>query len=142
MHTARWDQSYDMKGKKIAVIGAGSSAAQVVPNVQPLVEKMHCFVKSPTWITAGFAQRFAGPDGGNYAYSDKQKELLKTQPEAYLEYRKMIEAEIGQRFRFLMKNGPEAKEAAKVSHSEPLLSHLSSHLTRSYSSPRKKCASS
>ena len=66
MHTARWDNSYDMKGKKVVVIGAGSSAAQVVPNIQPHVEKLHSFVKSPTWITAGFAQRFAGPNGGNF----------------------------------------------------------------------------
>jgi cation diffusion facilitator CzcD-associated flavoprotein CzcO len=56
-----------VKGKKVAVIGAGSSAAQVVPSIQPLVEKMHCLIKSPTWITAGFAQKFAGPGGGNFA---------------------------------------------------------------------------
>ena len=67
MHTARWDPEVDLKGKKVAVIGAGSSAAQVVPNILPHVKSMHCFVKSPTWITAGFAQRFAGPDGGNFA---------------------------------------------------------------------------
>ncbi|CAH0054232.1 unnamed protein product [Clonostachys solani] len=118
LHTARWDQSYDMKDKKIAVIGAGSSAAQVVPNVQPLVKEMHCFVKSPTWITAGFAQRFAGPDGGNFQYSDAQKKILREQPKAYLEYRKMIEAEIGQRFRFLMKRGPEATQARQFSEEE------------------------
>lgn len=115
MHTAKWDNDYDLKGKRVGVIGAGSSAAQVVPNIQPLVSELHSFVKSPTWITAGFAQRFAGPDGGNFEYSEKQKELLRGNPKAYLEYRKMIESEIGQRFRFLMKDGPEATEARRVS---------------------------
>lgn len=67
MHTAKWDKDYDLRGKKVAVIGAGSSAAQVVPSVQPIVEHMHSFIKSPTWITAGFAQRFAGPSGGNFS---------------------------------------------------------------------------
>lgn len=43
-----------------------------------------------------------------------QKKILREQPKAYLEYRKMIEAEIGQRFRFLMKRGPEATQARQV----------------------------
>jgi cation diffusion facilitator CzcD-associated flavoprotein CzcO len=32
-HTARWDHTYDYNGKRMAVIGNGCSAAQVVPNV-------------------------------------------------------------------------------------------------------------
>lgn len=32
-HTARWDHSYDYTGKRMAIIGNGCSAAQVVPNV-------------------------------------------------------------------------------------------------------------
>ncbi len=67
MHTATWDQSYDLKDKEVVVIGAGSSAAQVVPSIQPIVKHLYSFVKSPTWITAGFAQKYAGPDGGNFA---------------------------------------------------------------------------
>lgn len=36
-HTARWDHTFDYTGKRMAVIGNGCSAAQVVPNV---VEKV------------------------------------------------------------------------------------------------------
>lgn len=32
-HTARWDHSYNYEGKRMAIIGNGCSAAQVVPNV-------------------------------------------------------------------------------------------------------------
>jgi len=32
-HTARWDHTYDYTGKRMAIIGNGCSAAQVVPNV-------------------------------------------------------------------------------------------------------------
>lgn len=39
-HTAEWDHSYDYTGKKMAVIGNGCSAAQVVPNVAPRVAKL------------------------------------------------------------------------------------------------------
>ncbi|OAL43426.1 FAD/NAD(P)-binding domain-containing protein [Pyrenochaeta sp. DS3sAY3a] len=35
MHTGSWDSSYDLAGKKVAVIGSGSSAVQVVPSIQP-----------------------------------------------------------------------------------------------------------
>ncbi|KAJ9157859.1 FAD/NAD-P-binding domain-containing protein [Pleurostoma richardsiae] len=118
MHTARWDNDYDLKGKRVVVIGAGSSAAQVVPSIQPIVKQLHEFIKSPTWITAGFAQRFAGLDGGNFEYTDAQKARLRDDQKSYLEYRKMIESEIGQRFRFLMKGGPEATEARRFSEEE------------------------
>jgi cation diffusion facilitator CzcD-associated flavoprotein CzcO len=35
MHSAKWDSSYDLKGKTVAVIGGGSSAVQIVPSIQP-----------------------------------------------------------------------------------------------------------
>jgi len=35
MHTARWDHDYDLTGKRVAVIGTGASAVQVVPAIAP-----------------------------------------------------------------------------------------------------------
>lgn len=35
MHSANWDNSIDLTGKKVGVIGSGSSAVQIVPNIQP-----------------------------------------------------------------------------------------------------------
>jgi cation diffusion facilitator CzcD-associated flavoprotein CzcO len=40
IHTARWDHSYDYTGKRMAVIGNGCSAVQVVPALQPKVMKV------------------------------------------------------------------------------------------------------
>jgi cation diffusion facilitator CzcD-associated flavoprotein CzcO len=34
MHSAAWDGSYDLTGKTVAVIGGGSSAVQIIPNIQ------------------------------------------------------------------------------------------------------------
>jgi cation diffusion facilitator CzcD-associated flavoprotein CzcO len=39
-HTAEWDHSYNYSGKRMAVIGNGCSAAQVVPNVANSVSKL------------------------------------------------------------------------------------------------------
>jgi cation diffusion facilitator CzcD-associated flavoprotein CzcO len=35
MHSAAWNDKYDLKGKKVAVLGCGSSGVQIVPTIQP-----------------------------------------------------------------------------------------------------------
>ncbi len=50
MHSARWDHSTDLKGKKVASIGTGASAIQYVPAIQPEVEQLHVFQRTAPWI--------------------------------------------------------------------------------------------
>jgi cation diffusion facilitator CzcD-associated flavoprotein CzcO len=50
MHTARWDHEYDLAGKRVAVIGTGASAVQVVPAIAPKVGKLSVFQRSPAWV--------------------------------------------------------------------------------------------
>ena len=50
MHSARWDHSYDLRGKNVASIGTGASAIQYVPSIQPEVEQLHVFQRTPPWI--------------------------------------------------------------------------------------------
>lgn len=66
MHSASWDEDYDLTGKKVAVIGSGSSGVQIMPNIYSRVEKLYHWIRTPVWITAGFAQRFAGEGGANF----------------------------------------------------------------------------
>jgi cation diffusion facilitator CzcD-associated flavoprotein CzcO len=49
-HTARWDHSYALAGKRVAVIGTGASAIQVVPAIAPLVAKLDVYQRTPPWI--------------------------------------------------------------------------------------------
>lgn len=35
LHSANWDDSVSLQGKRVGVIGGGSSAVQIVPNLQP-----------------------------------------------------------------------------------------------------------
>jgi cation diffusion facilitator CzcD-associated flavoprotein CzcO len=53
LHSANWDDSVVLEGKRVAVIGGGSSAVQIVPNIQPIVGSMKCFVRTTCWVTAG-----------------------------------------------------------------------------------------
>lgn len=50
MHSARWDWSYDMKGKRIAVIGNGATAAQIVPEVAKEASHLTVYQRTPNWI--------------------------------------------------------------------------------------------
>jgi cation diffusion facilitator CzcD-associated flavoprotein CzcO len=49
-HSARWDDTYDLSGKRVAVIGTGASAIQIVPRIQPVVRQLHLFQRTPPWI--------------------------------------------------------------------------------------------
>lgn len=50
MHTARWDHDYDLSSKRVAVIGTGATAVQVVPEIAPLVTQLTVFQRTPIWI--------------------------------------------------------------------------------------------
>jgi cation diffusion facilitator CzcD-associated flavoprotein CzcO len=65
MHTARWDHSYDFKGKRVGVIGNGSSGIQVVPHLQKAVGDeghLYNFIRGPTWVIPGYLSQLT-PDG-------------------------------------------------------------------------------
>ena len=49
-HTARWNHDYDLTGKRVAVIGTGASAVQVVPAIAPKVGMLSVFQRSPAWV--------------------------------------------------------------------------------------------
>lgn len=50
MHSAQWDDRYDVSGKRVAVIGAGASAIQIVPAIAPKVSQLKLFQRTPPWI--------------------------------------------------------------------------------------------
>jgi cation diffusion facilitator CzcD-associated flavoprotein CzcO len=49
-HTARWDHGHDLRGRRVAVVGTGASSVQLVPEIQPLVERLTLFQRTPPWI--------------------------------------------------------------------------------------------
>lgn len=49
-HSSRWDHDYDLRGKRVAMIGTGASAIQIVPAVQPDVERLTLFQRTPPWV--------------------------------------------------------------------------------------------
>jgi cation diffusion facilitator CzcD-associated flavoprotein CzcO len=49
-HSGHWDHNIELKGKRVAVIGTGSSAAQFVPAIAPDVAHMDVYQRTPNWI--------------------------------------------------------------------------------------------
>lgn len=49
-HSARWDHDYDLAGKRVAMIGTGASAIQIVPAIAPDVERLTLFQRTPPWV--------------------------------------------------------------------------------------------
>lgn len=49
-HTTRWDPCADPAGRRIAVIGTGSSAAQCLPTLAATAASVRVFQRTPQWI--------------------------------------------------------------------------------------------
>ena len=49
MHTARWDHGQDLRGRRVAIVGTGASAVQVIPTIAPEVEQLTVFQRTPIW---------------------------------------------------------------------------------------------
>ncbi len=49
-HTAEWDHQHDLKGCKVAIIGTGASAAQVLPSIAADVAQVTVFQRSAAWV--------------------------------------------------------------------------------------------
>ena len=58
-HSSQWDPSVELKGKKVAVIGTGASAIQIVPNIAPLVGHLTVIQRTPAWVSHRFDKRFS-----------------------------------------------------------------------------------
>lgn len=61
MHTARWDHDVDLYGKRVAVIGTGASAVQVIPSIAPDVTYLTVFQRTPIWCLPKPDTALAGP---------------------------------------------------------------------------------
>ena len=49
-HSAAWNHDYDLRGKRVAVIGTGASAIQIVPEVAPDVAHLDVYQRTAPWV--------------------------------------------------------------------------------------------
>ena len=53
-HSAEWDAGAPLAGRRVAVIGTGASAAQIVPALAPEAGRLYVFQRTPAWILPRF----------------------------------------------------------------------------------------
>jgi cation diffusion facilitator CzcD-associated flavoprotein CzcO len=59
-HSAHWDHDHSLAGRRVAVVGTGASAIQIVPCIQPQVAELLLFQRTPAWVVPRFDREF-GP---------------------------------------------------------------------------------
>ncbi|KAF4629540.1 hypothetical protein G7Y89_g8604 [Cudoniella acicularis] len=92
LHTANWPKDYEYAGKRVAVIGNGSSGVQVVPALQPHVTELTHFIRSPLWVTPSQQQMIAMKPGNiledvemdGDKFTPRQIERFTSDPDYYL----------------------------------------------------------
>ena len=59
-HTSRWPEDADVAGKRVAVIGTGSTGYQLIPALADIAEQVVAFQRTPQWIfgVPGYLSRF------------------------------------------------------------------------------------
>ncbi|CZR53553.1 related to flavin-binding monooxygenase [Phialocephala subalpina] len=92
MHSANYDPNFDVTGKRIALIGGGSSGIQILPNIQSKAARVDHYMKGKTWIPPmGLGGQGLMDRGGDPKTPAEDLARFKD-PKTYLEYRHQIES--------------------------------------------------
>ena len=51
VHSAKWDDSVDLAGKRVAIIGTGATAVQLIPELAKPAGHLTVFQRTPIWVT-------------------------------------------------------------------------------------------
>ncbi|KAJ2895266.1 FAD/NAD(P)-binding domain-containing protein [Zalerion maritima] len=97
LHTANWDDSVDLTGKHVGLIGNGSSGIQVLPAIREKTRKVTTFIREPTWVS---------PVQGleDHEYSEQELREFKNKPGVLTSYRKDIETGLNGQFGIFLKD--------------------------------------
>ena len=58
IHTAKWDSSYSLSGRRAGIIGTGSTAVQVIPELAKEVSELTVYQRTPIWVLPKFDPEF------------------------------------------------------------------------------------
>ena len=59
IHTAAWDDSYDPTGERVAVIGTGATAVQLIPELAKKAGDLTVYQRTPIWVAPKVDIRFS-----------------------------------------------------------------------------------
>jgi cation diffusion facilitator CzcD-associated flavoprotein CzcO len=65
-HSATWNHDHDLAGERVAVVGTGASAIQIVPQIQPEVGHLHLYQRTAPWVMPRRQRRFTRAERTHY----------------------------------------------------------------------------
>jgi cyclohexanone monooxygenase len=78
MHSSRWNHSIPLHGKRIAVLGTGSTASQLIPELAKVAEQVYSVQRSPTWILPKPDRHYTPRERWIFAHVPFAKKLYRT----------------------------------------------------------------
>ena len=78
MHSSRWDHSIPLEGKRIAVLGTGSTASQLIPELAKVAAEVYSVQRSPTWILPKPDRHYTRRERWVFAHVPFAKKLYRT----------------------------------------------------------------
>lgn len=113
LHSASWDPKLDCTNKRVGIIGNGSSAIQIVPQLQPKVAHLFEYIRTPTYIIPEFLAEFT-PNGTNFEYTDEQKAQWLDDPSQLRDLRRKMEHAFNAYFGIFKQNAPQQAYVREV----------------------------
>ncbi|EXL38935.1 hypothetical protein FOCG_18434 [Fusarium oxysporum f. sp. radicis-lycopersici 26381] len=119
-HSATWDPAISWEGKRVALIGTGSSSVQMLPQLAKGSKSLHVFARNSIWIVPSIGTDLskANEEGqnpseqpGTQIYSEKDKDEFRRDPATHLQYRKGLEATLTRNFPFFLRDSPMSQWA-------------------------------
>lgn len=108
-HSAAWPEGIEWAGRRVAVIGTGSSSIQMVPKFAETAALVSVFMRNKTYIGNQIASSISNKDAdpeamdpqaaGKHTYTEKEKQRFRADPDYHLSYRRKIEAAVVSGFR-------------------------------------------
>lgn len=111
LHTAAWDGSINLANKRVAIIGAGASAVQLLPQLQKICSRLDIYIRTPSWICEPVGLP-VGHDSKdlNPLYSQEDMNRYSKDPEFYLETRKWLETQFNNMYGAFFKKTKEQND--------------------------------
>lgn len=73
LHSSDWDHELDLVGKRVGIVGVGSTAVQVIPAIAPVVDRLFVFQREPGWVLPKGARDF----------TEEEREIYSRGPRRY-----------------------------------------------------------
>ena len=77
-HSARWNHDFDLTGKRVAVIGTGASAIQIVPELAKTVQQLDVFQRTAPWVLPRFDRDYTTAERLAFAHVPGYQRLIRS----------------------------------------------------------------